>query len=44
VKELAKKIVGYKEEELAKAFRILTDKGILHLNSQQLLTWAFKKA
>jgi ATP-dependent DNA helicase RecQ len=44
VKELAKKIGGYKEEELAKAFRILTDKGILHLNSQQLLTWAFKKA
>lgn len=43
IKELTKKIKGHKEEELAKAFRILIDKGILQLNSQQLLTWAFKK-
>ncbi|MDZ4666435.1 MAG: ATP-dependent DNA helicase RecQ [bacterium] len=44
VKELTKKVIGYKEEELAKAFRILVDNGILQLNSQQLLIWASKKA
>jgi ATP-dependent DNA helicase RecQ len=44
VKELTKRVEGYKEEELAKAFRILVDKGILQLNSQQLLIWASKKA
>ncbi len=39
IKDLCKVLPMYKEEELVRAFRILLDKGILHLNEQQCISW-----
>ncbi|OYU96100.1 MAG: recombinase RecQ [Bacteroidetes bacterium B1(2017)] len=38
-KELAKEIVGFNEQDLSFGLRILLDKGILQLDSQQYITW-----
>lgn len=39
IKDLCRALPQFKEEELVRAFRILLDKGILHLNEQQCISW-----